>query len=226
MYLHLKINNHWRASRVFPHGRAWSLGSFHKSENGISGFRAVASLGARGEWAFRRGKSALPLCQACGTDAAHVPAELQSSSKMSVLPRRDTFLGFPSGEQSGGPCCNCAFRPSTSAPLACPAFGVDTGHVLAELRSSSMVLWGALRARACGRFQMGRARACGKSQRAGRAAIGDSKGPGARLWEIPKGGARTCGQFRKAARAPMGDSKGHGARWWEIPKDRARSCVI
>ena len=164
------MNNHWRASMVFPHGRAWSLGSFHKSENGISGSRAVASLGARGEWAFRRGKSALPLCQACGTDAAHVPAELQSSSKMSVLPRRDTFLGFPSGEQSGGPCCNCAFRPSTSAPLACPAFGVDTGHVLAELRSSSMVLWGPL----------GRA-LVGDSKWVGRAPVGNRKGQGARL---------------------------------------------
>ena len=168
--IHLKINNHWRASRVFPHGRAWSLGSFHKCETGTSGFRAVASLGARGEWAFRRGKGALPLCQACGTDAAHVHAELQSSSKMSVLPRRDTFLGFPSGEQSGGPCCNCAFRPSTSAPLACPAFGVDTGRVLTELRSSSMVLWGPL----------GRA-LVGDSKWVGRAPVGNRKGQGARL---------------------------------------------
>ena len=161
----------------------------------------MASLGARGAWAFRRGKSALPLCQACGTDAAHVPAELQSSSKMNVLPRRDTFLGFPSGEQSGGPCCNCAFRPSTSAPLACPAsFGVDTGHVLAELRSSSIVFWGPL----------GRA-PVGDSKWAGRAPVVSSESQCAHLWGAPKGNARAYGRCQMARRASVGESEGQGA---------------
>ena len=138
-----------RASGVFPHGRVWSFGSFHKSENGILSSRAVASLGVRGEWAFRRSKSALPACQACGLDAPHVPAGLRSSSKMNILPRRDTFLGFPSGEQSGGPCCNCAFRPSKSAPL---------GNSERQRSRPWEIPKGT--ARVGGRFQMGRARSC------------------------------------------------------------------
>ena len=185
-------------------GRAWSFSSFHRSGNGIVSFWAAASLVPRGEWAFRQRKCALPACQACGLDAPRVLAELRSSPNMSVLPRRNVLFLFPSGEQSGGPCCNCAFRPSKSAPSACPAFGVDAGHVLAELRSSSIVFWGPL----------GRA-PVGDSKWAGCALVGSSERQCAHLWG-----------FRKATRMPMGDSNGHGARRWADPRDRARSCVI
>ena len=75
-------------------GRAWSFSSFHRSENGIGSFQAAASLVPRGEWAFRRSKSALPACQACGLDAPHVLAELRSSPNMRVLPRRNVLLCF------------------------------------------------------------------------------------------------------------------------------------
>ena len=184
-------------------GRAWSFSSFHRSENGIVSFWAAASLVPRGEWAFRQRKCALPACQACGLDAPRVLAELRSSPNMSVLPRRNVLFLFPSGEQSGGPCCNCAFRPSKSAPSACPAFGVDAGHVLAELRSSSIVFWGALRARACGRFQMGRTRTCGEFRKPVRAPVGSSERQRACLWEMPNGTARVGGRIRRTGRVPV-----------------------
>ena len=173
-------------------GRAWSFSSFHRSENGIVSFWAAASLVPRGEWAFRQRKCALPACQACGLDAPRVLAELRSSPNMSVLPRRNVLFLFPSGEQSGGPCCNCAFRPSKSAPLACPAFVVDAGHVLAELRSSSIVFWGPL----------GRA-PVGESKWAGRAPVGSSERQRACLWEMPNGTARVGGRIRRTGRVPV-----------------------
>ena len=181
-------------------GRAWSFSSFHRSENGIVSFWAAASLVPRGEWAFRQRKCALPACQACGLDAPRVLAELRSSPNMSVLPRRNVLFLFPSGEQSGGPCCNCAFRPSKSAPSACPAFGVDAGHVLAELRSSSIVFWGPL----------GRA-LVGDSKWAGRAPVVSSESQCAHLWGAPKGNARAYGRFQRPRRASVGEPEGQGA---------------
>ena len=134
-----------------------------------------------------------PRCPACPCRAP----ELAKHERFTTAKRASLF---PSGEQPGGPCCNCAFRPSKSAPLACPASGVDAGHVLAELRSSSIVFWGPL----------GRA-PVGDSKWAGRAPVVSSESQCTHLWGVPKGNARAYGRCQMARRASVGESEGQGA---------------
>ena len=184
-------------------GRAWSFSSFHRRGNGIVSFWAAASLVPRGEWAFRQRKCALPACQACGLDAPRVLAELRRPAKHERFTTAKRAFSVSKRRTIWWPMLQLRVPPKQKRTFCVPGVWRRCGACPCRAPELVHCFLGALRARACGRFQMGRTRTCGEFRKPVRAPVGSSERQRACLWEMPNGTARVGGRIRRTGRVPV-----------------------